>query len=269
MPGNAITLDGFAWEIHIPPDELRSLCDRIEDEYKTWYQAKSGDGERKITTCFGKLRVVQQRILETYLRTISWPDYIYGIGEGRGAIQNAKAHQGKHHHFLTDVQDFYPRTESRRIHDVFVGVFGFTPRAAKVATCLTTLDGGLPQGTHPSTHLAYLAFREIDRQLHEYANRHAITYTRYGDDLSFSAQHDFQDRVDDIMDIVNQSDTRYNLHQGGKTYYKLGPVEVTGVRVLNNKVEVPDRFHRRLQRLNPSSAEWEGLRQHVRRIEEL
>jgi hypothetical protein len=269
MPGDAITLKGFAWQIHFPPEELEALCNRIREEYKTWYKPKSGGGERKITTCFGKLRVVQQRILDVYLRDITWPEYIYGIGEGRGAIKNAKAHQGKHHHFLTDVLDFYPRTESKIVHDVFTDLFGFTPPAARIATRLTTLHGGLPQGTHPSTHLAYLAFRKIDRELHKYADRHGITYTRYGDDLSFSAPHSFQSKVDDIMDIVEGSDTRYNLHQGDKTYYKQGPVEITGVQVLNNKIEVPDRFRRKLARLNPSSAKWESLKRQIDRIEQL
>lgn len=269
MPGEAITPTGFAWEIHVPLEELEALCDRIGEEYKTWYQPKSGDGDRKITTCFGKLRVVQQRILDVYLRAITWPDYVYGIGEGRGAIENAKAHQGKHHHFLTDVLDFYPRTESRIVHDIFTEVFNFTPPAARIATRLTTLHGGLPQGTHPSTHLAYLAFREIDRELHEYADRHGITYTRYGDDLSFSAPQDFKSKVSEIMEIVEGSDTRYNLHQGDKTYYKQGPVEITGVRVLNNRIEPPGRLEKKLARLNPSSAQWESLKRHVDRIGEL
>ena len=267
MLANAITPEGFGWQINTPVDELRKLCERIEEEYTTTKKPKSDGGTRHITWCFGKLRVIHQRILDRYLRRVSWPDYIYGVGEGRGAIANAKAHQGKHHHFLTDVRDFYPSTESYRVHDIFVDEFDFTPPAARIATRLTTLNGGLPQGIHPSTHLAYLAFRDIDRRLKSFASRHSITYTRYGDDLSFSSQSDFSSKVSKIKEIVNGTDNRYALHEGDKTYYKQGPVEITGVRVENNKIEVPDRFQERLDRLNPSSAEWQGLRQQMDRIQ--
>lgn len=267
MSGDAITLKGFAWQINVPPEELTDMCERVEEEYKTKVKTKQSGGTRRITRCFGRLRVVHKRILNTYLRDIEWPDYVYGIGKGRGPIENARAHQGKHHHFLTDVRDFYPSTQSNWVHDVFVSVFNFTPRAAQVATRLTTLDGGLPQGIHPSTHLSYLAFRDIDRQLNAFANRNCITYTRYGDDLSFSAPTSFQSKVPAIKKIVNGSESRYTLHEGKKTYYKQGPVEITGVRVLNNEIVVPERFKDRLERLNPSSAEWEGLHEHVSTIE--
>jgi hypothetical protein len=266
MPGDSIKLEGFAWEIEFPPDLLEGICERVQQEYKTKIKPKAGCGERRIDRCFGMLRVVHQRILDAYLQDIDWPDYVYGIGEGRGPIKNARAHQGKHHHFLTDVRNFYPSTPSRRVHEVFLREFNFTPPAARVATRLVTLDGGLPQGIHPSTHLAYLAFQEIDRRLKSFADQHGLTYTRYGDDLSFSAPSDFQSKAQTIKYIVNSSDTRYALHNG-KTFYKQGPVEITGVRVLNNKVAVPDRFERRLRKLNPSSAQWKGLRQYVDQIE--
>jgi RNA-directed DNA polymerase len=266
MSGDSIKLEGFAWEIEFPRDLLEEICERVQQEYKTKIKPKSGSGKRRIDRCFGMLRVVHERIFDAYLQDVDWPDYVYGIGEGRGPIKNARAHQGKHHHFLTDVRNFYPSTPSRRVHEVFVREFNFTPRAARVATRLVTLDGGLPQGIHPSTHLAYLAFQEIDRRLKSFADQHGLTYTRYGDDLSFSAPSDFQSKAQTIKYIVNSSDTRYTLHNG-KTFYKPGPVEITGVRVLNNKIAVPDRFERRLRKLNPSSAQWKGLRQYVDQIE--
>jgi len=267
MDGDRIDLKAFAWQIEVPPDRLLQLCGRVQQEYKTRVQMKPGGGKRRIDRCFGMLRVVHQRILDIYLQDITWPEYLYGIGKGKGPIENARAHQGKHHHFLTDIRNFYPSSQSSRVHKVFVDDFQFTPRAAKIATRLITLDGGLPQGIHPSTHLAYLAFQEIDHRLKSFADQHGLTYTRYGDDLSFSAPSSFKSEAQTIKYIVNSSDTRYSLHERRKTYCKQGPVEITGVRVLNNKIVVPDCVQKRLSRLNPSSAQWQGLRQYADRIE--
>lgn len=267
MTGDRINLKALAWQIEVPPDLLLQLCERVQQEYKTRIDLKPGGGKRRIDRCFGTLRVVHQRILDTYLQDITWPEYVYGIGKGKGPIENARTHQGKHHHFLTDVRNFYPSSQSNRVHKIFVDDFQFTPRAAKIATRLVTLNGGLPQGIHPSTHLAYLAFQDIDGRLKSFSDQHGLTYTRYGDDLSFSAPSPFKSEVQTIKYIVNSSDTRYTLHEKEKTYYKQGPVEITGVRVLNNRIEVPDRFDRQLRKLNPSSAQWKGLRHYADRIE--
>jgi RNA-directed DNA polymerase len=266
MSGDSITLEGFGWQIGVHPEVLKDLCDRVSQAYKTRVKPKLGGGKRRIDRCFGLLRVVHRRILDTYLRGITWPDYVYGIGEEKGPIENARAHQGKHQHFLTDIRNFYPSTQSSRVRRLFAREFHFTPSAASVATRLVTLDGGLPQGIHPSTHLAYLAFQEIDRRLRNFADECGLTYTRYGDDLSFSAPSSFKSKTQKIKYIVNSSDNRYSINDR-KTFYKQGPVEITGVRVLNNKIVVPDRFEERLEKLCPSSAEWKGLRQYADRVE--
>ncbi len=48
------------------------------------------------------------------------------------------------------------------------------------------LLGYLPQGAPTSPLISNLVMRECDEKLSEIASKYKLTYTRYGDDLSFS-----------------------------------------------------------------------------------
>ena len=230
-------------------------------------QEKPGGGYRTVTCCYGRLRDVHITIKEEYLSKIPIPEWLYGAGDGRGTRENAKAHQGKKHHFVTDLKSFFPRTSHGRVYRVFTSVLGFTPDAARIATRLTTYDGGLPQGTHTSPRLADLAFLQVDRQLDQFCKQERITYTRYVDDLSFSSPHPFQSRVPEIKAIINDGNNRYRVHQGAKTYYTTGPVEITGIVVYNNRIRVPKVLIDRWSQLPPESPEWQGLHNYILHVE--
>jgi hypothetical protein len=200
---------------------------------------------------------------EGLLDGLDWPRCVYGV-PGRGARDNAEAHLGKKHHFVTDIRDFYPWTNVDVVYDVFTSnPLNFTPDAARIATRLTTLDGGLPQGVHTSARLADLAFRGIDEKLSAFCSEQNITYTRYADDLSFSSQEPFQEEVLTLKSIVHDDDRPYRLHAGSKTYYKKGPVEVTGVVVENNGLSAPERLHIKLRDHPIHSEVAHGLRGYI------
>jgi retron-type reverse transcriptase len=56
-------------------------------------------------------------------------------------------------------------------------------------TGLSLLDGKLPQGAPTSPQLANLVFLPCDGQIVNLAERHGVAYSRYADDLTFSADH--------------------------------------------------------------------------------
>ena len=244
---------------------LRDLCANIDQHYEDVTQEKKGGGTRLIQKPSSKLSAVQEGIHNTYLRRLEWPGWLFGAGDGRAQRENAESHLGLNHHLLTDILNFYPSVDHNQVYEVFDSKLGFTPDAASLATRLTTYQGHLPQGTTTSPRLADLAFLDVDRRLSSFCKSRGITYTRYADDLTFSASHSFESEISKIKEIVSGGDFR--LHEGKKTGYKVGPVEVTGIVVTNNNLFAPPRLKERLRETDPDSPEWQGTVGYVQYVE--
>lgn len=61
-----------------------------------------------------------------------------------------------------------------------------TPKIAFHLTSICTLNGYLPQGAPSSPCLSNLVSLRMDQRIGKYCDRHALTYTRYADDISIS-----------------------------------------------------------------------------------
>jgi len=262
----AIGISGLTWNGTGRSEEyLRDLGDNIDQYYEEDPQEKERGGTRLIQKPSCKLSVVQERIHNTYLQGLEWPAWLFGAGDGRAQRENAEAHLGLNHHFVTDIFGFYPSVDNDEVYEVFESKLDFTPDAASLATRLTTYQGNLPQGTTTSPRLADLTFLDVDRRLSSFCKSRGITYTRYADDLTFSASHSFESEISRIKEIV--SGGNFRLHDGEKTGYKVGPIEVTGIVVTNNKLFAPPRLKERLRETDPGSPEWQGTVGYIQYVE--
>lgn len=256
---------GFRWGIGRSERYLKELCSDIGSHYEKKVEEKEDGGKRIIQKPSDKLSAVQEKIQKTFLQKQEWPKWLFGAGDGRAQRENAGAHVGLNHHFVTDILKFYPSVNHRKVYDVFVSRLNFEPDTARIATRLTTYEGSLPQGTKTSPRLADLAFLSVDDSLVSFCEARGIVYTRYADDLTFSAGHSFKSEIPRIKSIV--SDAKFRLHEGRKTSYKKGPIEVTGVIVTNNRLFAPPRLKDRLDQIDPGSDEWMGTFGYVQYIE--
>jgi len=106
-------------------------------------------------------------------------------------------------------------------------------------TKLTTLKGHLPQGAPTSSHIANLVFLKYDLELWKLCKDRDIVYTRFIDDLTFSSQDDFKEVTFDLLKVIENSPYKIS-HR--KTFYSEKPVEVTGIVVKQNNLDVTDAF---------------------------
>ena len=255
----------FAREIGCNCNRLERLHDSVPAYYREETRAKSGGGTREIVRSTGIVRTLQRRIHDRYLQGLEWPGSTHGV-RGRGHVANAKRHLGKPHHFVTDVFRFFPSISYRRVYDAFTRPpLRFSADAARLATRLTTREGRLPQGLHTSSRLADLVFSPVDEALAQLCKRYGITYTRYVDDLTFSSPHPFEEKIEAIKSTVSEGGFR--LHEGEKTYYKKGPVEVTGVVVANNALRAPERVHEKRKQMKPGSQAHRSITAYIDQIE--
>lgn len=243
-------LKKFCVTIGFKPLQIEELISKMDDYYKEWVEQKIDkktgefkrfkDGtikNRTIRPSLKELKVIQKNIKNRILAQIQLPDCVHGGVKNRSNISNAKPHQGNKYQFTTDLQEFYPNINFRRVYNTFLDL-GFSSHYAHWLTKLTTWKYELPQGTPTSTHIANLVFLETDIKLMDLCNKHNITYTRYVDDLTFSSQQDFRQLLNDILNIVTSGGFKLSYR---KTKYS-GNQTITGINVFLNKIDAPEKI---------------------------
>ncbi len=152
-----------------------------------------------------RLREIQRRIARRVLAPVPAHSACHGFEPGRSARTFAEPHAGAAVVVRVDLRQFFPSIGVARVRAVFRAL-GYPSRVAAtladLCTTAATVDAlrgvdhvqvgylrarHLPQGAPTSPRLANLVAWRLDRRLSGYARRHGLTYTRYADDLAFSA----------------------------------------------------------------------------------
>lgn len=236
--------------LDVSKGELDSILSNLDQYYYSFQRKKpKPDGTFKIRTfepSKGLLKAIQRRLLTRVLENIPLRDNVYGGVKKRSNIHNAKPHKGKKYHFETDLKDFFPSITNKVVFET-LRAFGFSTDVASIITQLTTYKGHVPQGIPTSTCIANLVFTSVDDQLIKICTCHKITYTRYIDDLTFSSQSDFQGITKSLLQEILNGGFRISQR---KTFYKLGTVNVTGIDVPNNKLDLPESMKKKATEKN-------------------
>jgi hypothetical protein len=145
-------------------------------------------------------------------------------------VDCARPHQSKRVVVRIDIEDFFGSVSFAAIRNVFVSL-GYNDGMSTVFALLCTddarifRDGGyvptaplhLPQGAPTSPCLSNLFFREIDELIAEKAADLGFAYTRYSDDLFFSAgagtegDSEIDRRCARLIGVVESSLRKYRI----------------------------------------------------------
>lgn len=213
-----------------------------------------------------ELKDFQKRINAYLVDNITMPNYAFGGIKGKDNIRNARFHKGQKYIFQTDLKDFFPYITCKKVYAMFVQN-GFSPDVASLLTKLTTFKGHLPQGAPTSTTIANLVFIPAGLRINEIATREGLRFTTFVDDVTVSSQRDFKELVPEIIDIIVSQGFKIS---SGKTTYKSGFTDITGVKMLNNSLGMTDKLKRRIAAepdlTNPRA---KGLLNYVKRIKKV
>lgn len=243
---------------------------------------KKTGGLRLISAPMPYLKAAQTWILDNILSRVGVHPAAHGFLPGKNIVTNAEAHLGADVVVNLDLEDFFPSITYRRVKGVFRS-FGYAEALATIFALLTTapdadeveIDGRryfvaagerhLPQGSPASPALSNIVARRLDKGLTTLAGRHGFRYTRYADDLTFSAANDDAAGIGALLPqvryvvgkqgfTVNESKTRV-LRRGRRR-------EVTGV-VVNDKLSVDRKTLRkfraalhRAEKKGPENVRW-------------
>ena len=202
-----ITASGLKWltSRHLPADQ------RPRHYVATWIRKRSR-GYRLIESPKPLLKRIQRQILSEVVDLIP-PHYVaHGFRKGRDVVSFARQHVGKAFCLRMDMKDFFPSISAARVRGIFRATGYDRDVSNALANLCTTqthedvvqqkrppgqlgvcdvsrlyLPAHLPQGAPTSPGLANLAAYRFDCRLSGLADKFGATYTRYADDLLFSA----------------------------------------------------------------------------------
>lgn len=236
--------------------------------YHRFELPKKTGGVRRISAPKPALKAAQHVVFAEILGKLAIAerlgDSAHGFVKTRSVVSNALPHVGKAVVVNLDLKDFFPSVTFGRVRGLFKG-FGYSGVVATLLALLCTepprvavdLDGRvvqvavgarqLPQGACTSPALTNLLCRRLDARLRGLAATLGYSYTRYADDLTFSAPDG--DDVNGLLFRVRRVivDEGFVEHPDKTRVMRKGRrQEVTGV-VVNQRPAVPREDVRRLR----------------------
>lgn len=200
-------LTGASWRY------LRDVVTRRTDPYRDVVRPKRDGTTRPISSPEPYLMDVQRWILRNVVEACEVHEASYAYQRNRSVLDCARRHTGARWLVKVDLHDFFESVGEGRVKRLFDDL-GYPPllslELARICTRIGksphsrslyryhrkapyAIDarGSLPQGAPTSGMLANAAMLRVDAELAELAASSGLTYTRYSDDLTFSAGDGF------------------------------------------------------------------------------
>jgi len=257
-----------ALELSIP--RLRWLCHHTEASASVhyhWFEVpKRSGGVRLLAAPKPEIARCQAWIRTQILDRLPVEPPAHGFVAGRSTVTNARPHVGAGVVVNLDVEDFFPTITFPRVRGVFRRL-GYSPAVATLLALLCTecprrpmtLAGrtlwaavgprALPQGACTSPALSNQVARHLDRRLTGMTARHGWAWTRYADDLTFSASVENTKDIGRLMASVRHilAEEGFVLHpRKGRVQHRGSQQTVTGI-VVNDHPALPRTEVRRLR----------------------
>lgn len=270
--------------------ELLHYMRKTSNYYKYFAIKKRRGGLRRIIAPYSDLRRIQVWIKECILDKIKQPYYVTAFAKGRNILKNAQIHEGKKYILKLDIADFFESIGFKQVYSAFCRM-GYT---SDVSSCLAMLctskineykysqleeqkeiqalfdelrwknEAFLIQGAPTSPALANIICYRMDRRIIGLSKGIKFNYSRYADDMTFSADNKYDlPKIGMVKRIVESEGFHLNedktelLHTGNRQI-------VTGLLV-DGRVRVPGKYKKDLQRHIHFCKKYGG-REHFNRI---
>ena len=257
-----------ALEVEIP--RLRWLAWHSEastvSHYISFEVPKKSGGVRRLSSPHREMRHCQDWIFAHILAKVPTHDAAHGFVRSRSTLTNAEQHVGQEVVVNADLSDFFPTITFPRVQGMFHEL-GYSPAAATILGLLCTEcprrtveyagerlhvatgPRGLPQGACTSPTISNLIARSLDRRLTAICERLGWKYTRYADDMSFSASGEAGSQIGYLLARVRHiaQDEGFRVNESKtRVLRRSASQNVTGI-VVNDRPGVPRKTVRRLR----------------------
>jgi len=179
-------LQDIVVEIGINKGYLSILSKNHDRCYQSYYLGKKSGVRRIIDAPNSELKAIQRWILRNVLEHQSVNRCVHGFRVKHGIKTNARRHLGKRFIMCLDIKDFFPSIKRVHVFSIFHDIFN-DENTADVLSNLCTYKERLPQGGVTSPALSNIVLNKADGKILEICSKRRVNYTRYADDLAFSA----------------------------------------------------------------------------------
>lgn len=226
-------------------EQLATSCDSGEsyEERVVWIRRKV----RYVAVPHNRLDAVQRRINALlFPADLALMAEVNGFVARRSTYANALPHVGATYLQKFDIKDFFASIQTAQVQAALVAI-GFGEDAASIISRLVSCKGRVPLGARTSPRISNIVLMSLDEAMVSLAGERSLIYTRYADDLSFSAK-DWFDVKRDVEGALASSG--FELNSSKTKSFKLGqPMFVTGLAI-SDKIQprLRKRFKARLRR---------------------
>lgn len=248
------SVDDLAVLLREPAHLLQLLS--LEPRYRAYRIPKQNGKFRQIEDPAPDLKKVLRKI-NHYLQGHYYfirPACVHGFcispkrTEARNILSNARQHLNQTFLLNIDLRDFFHYVLESRICKILGHHFPRMDDAlVELLGRLTTYKGRLPMGAPTSPALSNYASLRLDADLEALAQHCGWTYTRFADDLSFSAKVPIRESEEAlIFPVITQHG--FEINPGKVRRY--GPADekiVTGLHLRDGKVHLPPDYLPQLQ----------------------
>ena len=206
--------------------------------YVTFDIPKKSGMPRRIDSPTTNVKILQQKVNQVLQSVYSTKPSVHGFVVGKNVESNARQHVRKRWVFNVDLEDFFPSINFGRVRGMFMSRPYCLPQ--KVATVLAHLccfQGHIPQGAPTSPVISNMICAQMDTRLQELARSNHSTYTRYADDITFSATNR---RFPADIGVI---DSLLQLHPGKRLEQTIAE---NGFSINSSKIRLRGRNHRQV-----------------------
>jgi retron-type reverse transcriptase len=213
--------------------------------YYNMFIVRGKNKDREITAPSLKLKMRQRWILDHILIKTPLSNCCHGFVEGRSIVTNAKQHIGYKQMLLLDIKDFFPSIKQENTNNIFVNL-GYSKSAAFRLAEICCFEGVLPQGAPTSPCLANIRCKDLDDELLQMSKLYNVEYTRYADDMAFSADTDLFFLIEIVRKILLKY--HFSVNECKTRLYKEGSRKlITGILVKEDCLKLTKQFKRKLK----------------------
>lgn len=229
----------------MPRKEIFKMSKNAEKFYKQIELPKKNGGVRKINAPNAYLKKAQKQILNKILSNAKISPFATAYIKGKNLKDNASPHTNHKYLLKMDITDFFGSITYLQVISSAFNSNIYPVQIGAILTSLCCLNDVLPQGAPTSPMLSNIVMKNFDDIIGNWCKERNITYTRYCDDLTFSADKPLYNvyiKVKDMLEKrgfeINQSKTKFITNASSQ--------RVTGLTV-NEKVSIPSEYKRSLR----------------------
>lgn len=194
-------IEFLARELRISERELATLIATAPERYKVYTIPKRSGGRREIAHPASELKVAQRALVRQYLSALPVHPCATAYKPQSSIRLNAERHVHNRAILKYDFKDFFPSITERAwlTYCSRHSLFDRSDALIAARILFRRPKGGtilrLSIGAPSSPILSNILMNEFDREVNERVSKHKITYTRYADDLTFSAERTWNLKV--------------------------------------------------------------------------